>query len=384
MAERDWRPIETPRAQKIEDFQRRTLPFVVWSVCVLIILAMFLGRARRFEYVGLASALEYEVSSSARATLETVVVDLYDDVEAGDVVAKLDDAPLLASIRTSEATIRQLNAELEAARTRVLTDTGQDQAGWTADLRRFQIDEEQRGLESLGLKVEIEGDRVELVRLALELERSKTLLGAGLISQTEYDIVRLAHEQVRRRLEDNVVLLAQTEAEHEQARSRREAFEADLPQLPRDEPLITPVREAIAVETRRLEEIELLRQSMVLRSPVVGRVSQILCHRGQAVEPGEPILLIAEQSVREIIAYMNEESGSRIREDSPVLVSNRNGGGTVAESVVLRVSPSVQMLPQRLWPDSRVPAYGRAVVIAAYPAMSLTPGQLVDVRFLDP
>lgn len=383
MPERDWRPIETPRAQKIEDFQRRTLPFVVWSVCALIVLAMILGRTSRFEYVGLASAQEYEVSSSARATLETVVVDLYDNVEVGDVVAKLDDAPLLASIRTSEATIRQLNAELEAARTRVLAETGQDHAGWTADLRRFQIDEEQRRLEALGLKVDIEGDRVELVRLALEMERSETLLGAGLVSQSEYDIARLQHEQVRRRLEDNVVLLAQTEAEYEQARARREGFERNLPQLPRDEPLITPVREAIAVETRRLEEIELLRQSMVLRSPVVGRVSQILCSRGQAVEPGEPILLIAEQSVREIIAYLNEEAGSQIREDSPVLVSNRNGGGTVAESVVLRVSPSVQMLPQRLWADSRVPSYGRAVVIAAYPGMSLTPGQMVDVRFLD-
>jgi multidrug resistance efflux pump len=383
VTERDMRPIETPRAQKIEDFQRRTLPLIVWSVCALIVAAMFVGRARRFEYIGMASALEYEVSSSARATLETVVVDLYDDVEVGDVVAKLDDQPLLASIRTSEATIRQLNAELEAARSQVLADTGQDQAGWTADLRRFQIDEEQRRLEVLGLKVQTEGDRVELARLALELERSKTLLGAGLVSQSEYDIARLSHEQVRRRLEDNVVLLAQTEAEYEQARSRREAFERDLPQLPRDEPLITPLREAIAVENRRLEEIEVLRQSMVLRSPVVGRVSQILCRRGQAVVPGEPILLIAEQSVREVVAYLDEEAGSRIRQDSPVLVSNRNGGGTVAESVVLRVSPGVQVLPQRLWSSPQVPAYGRAVVIAAYPGMNLTPGQLVDVRFLD-
>jgi len=382
VAERDWQPIETPRAQKIEDFQRRTLPLIVWSVCALIVLGMFIGRARRFEYIGLASAHQYEVSSSARATLETVVVDLYDDVEAGDVVAKLDDQPLLASIRTSEATVRQLNAEVEAVRTQVLSDTGQDHAGWTADLRRFQIDEEQRRLDMLGLKVEIESDRVEAARLALELDRAETLLAAGLVSHSEYDISRLAHEQVRRRLEDNVLLLAQTEQEYEQARARREAFERELPQLPRDEPLIAPLREAIAVETARLEEIELLRQSMVLRSPVVGRVSQILCRRGQAVEPGEPILLITEQSVREIVAYLGEEDGAQIREDSPVLVSNRNGGGTVAESVVLRVSPGVQVLPQRLWSDPRVPSYGRAVVIAAYPGMNLTPGQLVEVKFL--
>lgn len=383
MAEQDWRPIETPRAQKIEDFQRRTLPLIVWSVCALVVVAMFIGRTRRVEYIGLASAHEYEVSSSARATLEAVVVDLFDDVEAGDVVAKLDDEPLLASIRTSEATIRQLNAEAEAVRTQVLSDTGQDHAGWTADLRRFQIDEEQRRLDALGLRVEIESDRVEAARLALELERAETLLGAGLVSRSEYDISRLAHEQVRRRLEDNVLLLAQTEAEYEQARARREAFERELPQLPRDEAQITPLREAIAVETRRIEEIELLRQSMVLRSPVVGRVSQILCRRGQAVEPGEPILLITEQSVREIVAYLGEEDAAGVREDSPVLVATRNGNGTIAESVVLRVSPGVQMLPSRLWSDPQVPLYGRAVVIAAYPGMHLAPGQMVEVRFPD-
>jgi len=383
LSERDWQPIETPRAQKIEDFQRRTLPLIVWSACVLVVVAMFIGRTRRFEYIGLASATEYEVSSSTRATLETVVVDLYDNVEAGDVVAKLDDEPLLASIRTSEATVRQLNAEVEAVRAQVLADTGQDQAGWTADLRRFQIDEEQRRLDILGLRVQIESDRVEAARLALELERAEALLAAGLVSRSEHDISRLAHEQVRRRLEDNVVLLAQTEEEYEQARSRREAFERELPRLPRDESLIAPLREAIAVESRRLEEIELLRRSMVLRSPVVGRVSQILCRKGQAVEPGEPILLITEQSVREIVAYLGEEDGATIREDSPVLVSSRNGGGTIAESVVLRVSPGVQLLPQRLWSDPQVPAYGRAVVIAAYPGMHLSPGQLVDVRFLD-
>ena len=215
------------------------------------------------------------------------------------------------------------------------------------------------------------------------MDRAETLLAADLVSRSEYDISRLAHEQVQRRLEDNVLLLAQTEEEYEQARSRREAFERELPQLPRDEPLIAPLREAIAVETGRLEEIELLRESMVLRSPVVGRVSQILCRRGQAVEPGEPILLITEQSVREIVAYLGEEDGARIREDSPVLVSSGNGGRTVAESVVLRVSPGVQMLPQRLWSDPRVPSYGRAVVIAAYPGMNLSPGQLVEVKFLE-
>jgi hypothetical protein len=47
----------------------------------------------------------------------------------------------------------------------------------------------------------------------------------------------------------------------------------------------------------------------------------------------------------------------------------------------LRVGPTVQELPQRLWRNPRVPDYGRAVVIAAAPSMQLTPGEIVNVKF---
>jgi multidrug resistance efflux pump len=374
------RPIETPRAQRVDDFMRRTLPLIVWSVCALTVVVLLVGRARSYHYVGLARAMEYEISSATPATLESVIVDLFDDVEAGDVVAKLDDQPLLAAIRVSEAAIQQLSAQLDATRLKLSSDSGQGVAGWTSDLRRFQIDEEQRRLGILSLRVDIESDRMELELRILEKNRAASLVEAGIISQGEYDIARVAQEQVQRRLEDNVILLAQLEEEYEDARARREAFENEHPQSLEGEPLLDPLRHAITVETRRLEEIELMRRSMLLRSPVVGRVSEILCRRGQAVRPGEPILLIAEQSVHEIIAYLDEETGSQVEPNQIVLVASSGESGTVAESVVLRVSPSVQLLPERLWRSPQVPDYGRAVVIAASPAMKLTPGQTVDVK----
>ena len=116
--------------------------------------------------------------------------------------------------------------------------------------------------------------------------------------------------------------------------------------------------------------------------PVLGQVSQMLCSTGQSVIPGEPIMMIAERSVREIVAYLSESDGRRITLDTPVMVTSRNQPGMTAESVVIRVGPTIQALPQRLWRDPALPDYGRAVVIAAAPAMALTPGELVDVEFL--
>jgi hypothetical protein len=40
-------------------------------------------------------------------------------------------------------------------------------------------------------------------------------------------------------------------------------------------------------------------------------------------------------------------------------------------------------MPERLWRDPAVPSYGRAVVIAANPALNLIPGELIQVKFLD-
>jgi multidrug resistance efflux pump len=374
--------IDVPLAQRLADFRSRTLPIVVWSACAIAVTWMLIGRASRFEYLGLAQSQEYPISSIATGTVETVVVDLYDRVEAGEMVAKLDDSYVLASIATANATISQLQAELGATRARLMTDTGQGMADWTDDLRRFKMDEEQRRLDLLSLKVKFEEKQIELERLQIEEQRARGLLDAGVVAQDVWDLARLHRDEVRQGLEESRVLLNQTDQEYESAKARREEFERSLKGEEWMDPLLQPLRQAVEVESRRLSQIELQRQGLVLRSPVSGQVSQILCSRGQSVTPGEPIVVVAEDSVREIIAFLAEDDGRPVGATTPVLVSTRTKSGTVAESVVLRVSPTIQELPPRLWRNPRVPDYGRPVVIAAAPAMRLTPGEIVNVKFL--
>lgn len=374
-------PIETPRAQRVEDFRRRILPVVVWSAAALVAVAMMWSRSPGYQHIGIAQSVEYEISAHTNGTLDTVVVALFDQIEEGDIVAKLDDSPLVASIGTSNASIRQLSAELDAMRTQLLSESGQGHAAWTVDLRRFQIDEERRRLDLLALKVVVESDEVEAERLALEERRSSRLLDAGLIGEMDHGAVRLELAQVRRRIQESRVLMVETGEELHQAEIRRKEFEDQLPIQPGVEPALKPLREAIAVESGRLTEIELQREALVLRSPVSGQVSQILCRTGQSVVPGEPIVMIAERSVRDIVAFIIEPEARTVEPNTPVLVASRANPTRVAESVVVRVGPNVGTLPQRVWRDPRVPSYGRSVLIAGVPALDLTPGELVTVQF---
>jgi multidrug resistance efflux pump len=373
--------VRTPWNQRVDDFKRRSLPLIVWSAAVLAVVFLLSTRVQEFEYIGLAEALQYEVSSSSTGTLDHVLVDLYDDVEPGDVVAKLDDRALAASIETSSAAVRQLRAEFEATSAQVLSRKNLDQASWTADLRRFQIDEESRRLQILDLRARINSDEIELERQSLAVARMQPLVESGVISQNEFDNAKLSRDSLRKLVDENNILLAQGESEYQTARARRLEFERELPSIPGHDSLLAPLREAITVESNRLAEIEIARRGLTLRSPVRGKVSQVLCRRGQSVVPGEPILMISEGRVSQIVAYLGEVE-SEVRVDTPVLVSSRLGGDGAAESVVTNVSPSIEMLPQRLWRDPRFPDYGRPVMIATVPGLELIPGEVVDIRFL--
>jgi len=381
--ERDTQPIETPLPQRVTDFKRRYLPIVVWSVATVVCVWILAGRATRFEYFGLARSTQYVVSSTEIGQLEILLVDVYDDVEAGDIVAKLDDTAVATRIERARATIRQLGAELVAARARTASSSQLDQASWSNDLRRFKTDEEDRNLAALELRVTIEAEEIELQRLDLERQRAKPLLAVGLIDQQEFDSIRLMHDAIRARVEENKILLAQTESEFRTARLRRQAFEEGLPSIPAEEPLLQPLREAIEIENLRLREIQTRRRATVLRSPVTGQINSILCRRGQTVRPGEPILTIADGTVTEILAYLAETDAARAHESSPVLVASLSRPEKVAESFVVRLGPDVEVLPQRLWRQPSTPEYGRAVVIAAVPGLDLTPGELLSVRIID-
>ena len=375
-------PIETPFHQKVEDFKRRTLPLLVWSISLVVVLALLFGRVRRFEYVGLAQSQEYEVSAATTGTLENVLVSLYDQVEAGEVVATLDASALQASIDTAQALVRQQQAELASVRAQLGRDNNEGAAAWTSDLRRFQMDEEQRRLDGMELKVLIDSDQLELERQDLELRRFRQLRESGLISQSELESVQLGRDQVERRLQENRALLRQTEQQLGAASARRQSFQARMAPGGAVDPVLQPILQAIAVETNRLKEIEKQRDALVLRSPVAGQVSQLLCRNGQSLVPGEPIMMIAERSVSEVVAYLRDgDPPRRIRPNTKALLASREEPGRVAESLVVRVGETVGPLPQRLWRDPRVPDYGRAVVVAAAPALDIRPGQVVEVTF---
>ena len=373
--------IKTPRHQRIADFKQRRLPAVIWVMCLSICGWMLLQRSEPATYIALAQSIDYEISAPTGGRIDTVFVDLYETVGMGDIIVKLDDSELEARIERARAQIRVFRAELISARSQLQSSNQSGLADWTNDLRRFKTDEEDRHLTALDLRARIQSDEFERERLELSGRRIEPLVQEGIVDPSLREEVRLQLEEVTTRLDNTRAQLVVAEDEYRASRTRRQEFEANLPQMPDAEPFLGPLRESIEMETQRLKEIEARRADLVMRSPVEGQVSQILCRRGQGVVAGEPIVTITDRSVREIVTYLTAADERPIGEHTPVVVSSLERPGQVAESFVMRVSSTVEMLPQRLWPGPTTPLYGRAVVIAALPSMSLRPGELLSVRF---
>ena len=98
--------------QIYQDLKRGPLTFAVWLLAIGAAGVLLQHRSRSLECIGLARALQYEISAPTDGRLATVSVDLLQEVEAGQVVARLDDGLLAGRVRTAAATINQLQANL--------------------------------------------------------------------------------------------------------------------------------------------------------------------------------------------------------------------------------------------------------------------------------
>src|SRR6185295_11102783 len=97
----DTTPIKPSAAQRKIDFRRRQLPIAVWILGAATVLAMLTVRVRSHEFLGLAQVMQYRVSAPVGGTIDSVIVREYDTIEAGDVVARLDEGLLQARIQTA-------------------------------------------------------------------------------------------------------------------------------------------------------------------------------------------------------------------------------------------------------------------------------------------
>ena len=394
----DVRPIPIPLGQRWRSSRYRLLPVAIFGVAVVLAFRMLGNHSSQAGAVmGIARGRVFQVSAAYMGRIRNIPVRLFDRVSRDQVVAVVGDDLLAAQIATVSGEISRLRAEYERERGVLIADVANRRSEWVAESRAFLGDVVQLKVKMLDLITAIDEDRALLKGLTLEMGNAARLVREKALAAIELERTKAAHDALVAKIRRNEQAFEDLEAERKAAEARTRDYRNHTPVLPSEKLDLEHLRKAIEVQEGLIRELETQRSEMVLRAPFDGIVIEvqpragdavmrrpgegILRREGEVVASGEPILAIAETSPSEVIAYAGEHQMQDLTVGTVVQIRTRTRPAHTGSSRAVAVAPTVERLPERLWANPQVPAWGRPFLVSIPPGMELSPGELVLVRW---
>lgn len=326
-------------------------------------------------YTGTVAAFNEE-DIFPRVTGRIVEMTVYpgDSVRAGQVVARLDDLELDSRVReaagtaaAAEAGVAQGEAEVLAARHGV-AQMERELAMATAEIgvAREGVSQMEKEL----AMAEAEAGYQESVSA-----REERLFASGAVSRQDVENAQAMVATARARVAAARAKAEQARAMVAASQAKREAARARLDQARAMETAATRKREAMAAMAAQgqamLRTAQIVRDYVEIRAPSTGWVVKRLVAPGVLVQPGMPVLKIAQIDRVRLQANVGERDVGSIKVGSLVTVSATATAQPPFTARVTSVFPFVE-------PGART-----AVVEAVVdnPDRRLLPGQYVSLEF---
>jgi len=375
------KPIRTPLKQRLEGALHVPATLLFWAATGLGAWTLHQSRPTQHDFIGLVRSPEVEVASAIDGRVETLPIALYQYVETGEVIATLDPVQVQAGVASARAELERLRSELSAERARlenIELTSGFDRS---MELRRYLNDEAEARIEGLQVQGEIASNVIQEQRLQVRFERLRGLAAEGLTPAAEIEELELRIARTAAEIAADRELLAAALEELGNAQQRTAFYRESLPEPPSHSPILQPFELALDVQEAVIDELLIAARELVVRAPVDGHVASLTGHRGRVVTAGEALLTLIPDGVLEVEVFLPEESLGALSVDDTVLLTSALDPALSAESLVVRIAPDVRALPERLWLDPAVPQYGRVALVRGAPALGLSPGQRVLVRY---
>lgn len=367
--------------------QLRFLPMLVWVAASVGVVALFYTRSAQLEMPGIAEADEHTVASTATGWLNSLPVELFQEVKQGETLAIVhiysnpyDQTRIQTDQAAAEGELERLKADLLAVEEKLKTDAAQQEFLYSDWYRREALDVETARVAILQVKTVLEPDQILLKDHELEIKIVKDLLAKGAAEPYELQKLQAQYDALAKKIEENKGHLAQAEDNLKSAELRLQEFAKNKPTPIQQNVMLTPIRKAITMQEKRIAELQFSRDTMVITAPFDAVVSTILRRPGETVLAGDPILMIAKKKPRDILAFAGPNLASQVHDNMTVRIVKRTYPQRIAESKVLSVGPTIQMIPKQLWQSPTMPEWGRAIRIAYNQDMDLLPNEIVWVR----
>ncbi len=273
-------------------------------------------------------AYEYVVDMPVSGTLERIQFEVGDDVEKGQIVARVDPYDLQQRIQQGEAQIAQRKAQI----------TGVDVAKpKTEDLdsAKLRVEEMVHGLEISRKALTVTTLNYDEARR--EFERAKGLLEAGAASASYLDeremrYKGLAEERAQRSIE---IERAQQALDQARLAEQRLVGSVDDNEYQRD---------VIQAEIAALDaELGMLREDLAkaeIKAPVSGPILEKFIENRRVLVEGQELLRIGDMDSIEIECDVLSEEISAVAPGNKVLIHGKALLGRSLEGTVKRIYPS--------------------------------------------
>ena len=364
----------------------RGLPTVTWLVAIGAAVLLYQHIGLTGSVTGFADDQPVTLAHSEVGVVRDLHVQLYDQVARGQVLLTMDDRQERIQLGAIEKDIERLSAEVLAEQARLTADNARAEAEVDDLVRRFAIDREAAHIEYLTQLMADARDRITLRGLKVEYEIVRSLHEQANAPYRELNDIQTEAESLETAITENQPVLARSKEAFEEADRRWAEYTQHAEVANAYEPALTPLRLAVEVRRRDLEEVVRQIDMHVLRAPIDGQVTTLLAHVGDHVQPGATLATVSPTSTNLVVAYLPEQMALATNVGAPVSVdcaAMSGDGPRRYAGTVVSMSAAVAQLPQRCWPTPTYPTWGRGLVVALSDNARLMPGEAVTVRFLD-
>ncbi len=215
------------------------------------------------------------------------------------------------------------------------------------------------------------------------------MIAAQTSEQQVFDVLR-QKDVIEERIKLGNIALEQANKQLETESNRLRKTSADLAALNNEqsaeigkviEALAEPYFKQIDVLNAQANVINSQLNSLVIRAPIDGVITQVYAVPGQSLQPGDPVVRIAGYDKSYIVSYIRDRQRIRPTPGMLVRLRTRFTGSRPVEAQVLEVGDFVEEVPLQHRVDPVQPEWGFPVKIERPPGLPVKAGDSVDIIF---
>ncbi|WP_188067857.1 HlyD family secretion protein [Brevibacillus brevis] len=285
------------------------------------------------KLAGVIEGTEVDLSFKMGGSIEQLSLKEGDEVKAGQVVATLSSAEILAKKEQAEAAYKLSLVKLDQAKKGVsVTDSSSnaqvDQAKAVVNSAQAQLDANKNGARSeeiTQLKAKLHAAQTSNQIAATNLERMKKLLAEGAVPQVKVEEAQMQADKAQAEFKaaEEQLKMAQTgsrkeqvdaaQAQLDQAKAAYNQAVAGRGQVGLKELDVKSAEANVMQAKGALAEMEAYVNNTKLTAPVDGIVKAVAVQKGELVSQGFTVLTIQTKSDNYVKFYVNEYMLSNVK-----------------------------------------------------------------------